>query len=79
MAEDEAALDGVCTSCWRIGDCTVRAIAIVCDIPYDSAYELLEANGRKCNRGIRLRPLLEGALSNEYRFKWTAFPAIKGY
>ena len=25
------------------------------------------------------RPLLEGALLNEYRFKWTAFPAVKGY
>ena len=25
------------------------------------------------------RPLLEGELLNEYRFKWTAFPAIKGY
>jgi hypothetical protein len=38
-----------------------------------------KANGRKCSRGIRLRPLLEGALMNEYRFKWTAFPAVKGY
>jgi len=25
------------------------------------------------------RPLLEGALLNEYRFKWIAFPAVKGY
>jgi HAD superfamily hydrolase (TIGR01493 family) len=25
------------------------------------------------------RPLLEGALLNEYRFKWAAFPAVKGY
>ena len=40
------------------------------------AYDLLKANGRKSSRGIRLRPLWEG---NEYRFKWIAFPAIKGY
>jgi hypothetical protein len=29
--------------------------------------------------GIRLRPLLERALVNEYRFDWIAFPATKGY
>jgi hypothetical protein len=29
--------------------------------------------------GFHLRPLLEGALLDEYRFKWIAFPAIKGY
>ena len=28
-------------------DCTVRAIAIACSIPYDSAYDLLKANGRR--------------------------------
>ena len=60
-------------------DCTVRAIAIACSISYDCAYDLLKANGRKCSRGIRLRPLLERALLNEYRFEWIAFPAIKGY
>jgi hypothetical protein len=32
----------------------VRAIAIVCGFSYDSAYDLLKANGRKCSRGIRL-------------------------
>lgn len=60
-------------------DCTVRAVAIASSIPYDSAYDLLKANGRKCSRGIRLRPLFEGALLNEYRFKWIAFPAVRGY
>jgi hypothetical protein len=25
------------------------------------------------------RPLLDGALLNEYRFKWIAFPAVRGY
>jgi hypothetical protein len=53
----------------------VRAVAIACALSYDSAYDLLKANGRKCSRRIRLRPLLEGALLNEYRFKWIAFPA----
>jgi len=36
-------------------DCTVRAIAIACDFSYDSAYDLLKANGRRSSRGIRLR------------------------
>jgi hypothetical protein len=35
--------------------CTVRAIAIACDFYYDSAYDLLKANGRKCSRGINPR------------------------
>jgi hypothetical protein len=51
-------------------------VAIACGFSYDSAYDLLKANGRKCSRGIRLRPLLERALLKEYRFKWIAFPAI---
>ena len=53
----------------RRNDCTVRAIAIVCALSYDSAYELLKANGRKCSRVSASRPLFEGALLNEHRFK----------
>jgi hypothetical protein len=44
----------------------VRAIAIVCGFSYDSAYDLLKANGRKCSRGIRL-PVQAGPVSLHLR------------
>jgi hypothetical protein len=54
-------------------DCTVRAIAIVCAIAYDSAYDLLKA-WQKVQPGYPPAPAV-----NEYRFDWIAFPATKGY
>ena len=33
-------------------DCTVRALSIARDIPYDEAYETLKAAGRECSKGF---------------------------
>lgn len=35
-------------------DCTVRALALARNLPYDEAYDLIAAAGRKCSRGFRL-------------------------
>lgn len=36
-------------------DCTVRALAMVHEMPYDQAYDLLAAAGRKCGKGFQFK------------------------
>jgi len=59
-------------------DCTVRAIAIACAIPYDEAYDLLALEGRKGGRGFQFKFWAPAATVNGRRFVWRSFPAIKG-
>jgi hypothetical protein len=56
-------------------DCTVRALAIACEITYDEAYEMLAAAGRSCSRGFA--PFSRWA-QKEPGLEWTPFPAVKG-
>jgi hypothetical protein len=56
-------------------DCTVRAVAVAFNIPYDEAYEQLAAMGRKCGQGPDTADWKKwiGARST-----WQAFQAVKG-
>ena len=36
-------------------DCTVRALSLVTSVPYDTVYDLLAAEGRKCGRGFQFK------------------------
>lgn len=55
-------------------DCTVRALAIARELPYDEAYDTLAAAGRKCARGFHFAPW---ATRQPY-FRKHAFQAVKG-
>jgi hypothetical protein len=39
-------------------DCTVRALAIVTELPYDEAYDILASDGRRCNDGFYIEKWL---------------------
>jgi hypothetical protein len=54
-------------------DCTVRALAIYKNIPYDEAYDILKNEGRKSGSGFMLS---EWLVKNGFIRK--TFPAIKG-
>lgn len=55
-------------------DCTVKALAIAALIPYDYAYDLLKANGRKSHRGFALPRWLD----EQTWCDRLSFPAVKG-
>jgi hypothetical protein len=61
-------------------DCTVRALAIAADLPYDEAYDMLMQSGRKSHRGFNFKGWLKkvGNVVNGYRFTWEAYLATKG-
>ena len=59
-------------------DCTVRALAIVCGIEYDQAYDLIAAAGRKSGKGFYFREFIDSKKANGFMFTWMSFPAIKG-
>lgn len=67
----------------QTNDCTVRAMAHVLDLPYDTAYDMLAKAGRKCNQGFHITKFLEQFLYNPKGFRGYAieklsFPAVKG-
>lgn len=55
-------------------DCTVRALAMARQLPYDEAYDILAAAGRKCGRGFEFRKWIG---TNAWATK-ISFPARKG-
>jgi len=55
-------------------DCTVRAVATARGMEYDVAYDLLAAEGRKCERGFHL----EKWLNVQPWARKMPFPAVKG-
>lgn len=59
-------------------DCTVRALAITCDIPYREAYIGLREAGRVGGQGFHMRPWAAQAVVNDRRFVWRAFQAVRG-
>lgn len=64
-------------------DCTVRALTIACNVPYDIAYDTLIKYGRKYGQGFHF-PIGEHDTKSApipelgYRFDWEAFPARRG-
>lgn len=55
-------------------DCTVRALAIARNLPYDDAYDVLKDAGRKCGRGFDFVKWIDAQ-------PWAtkiSFPAVKG-
>ena len=61
-------------------DCTVRALALACGVPYDTAYDWMAEQGRKCSRGAPAN-ILAGIHGKEvfgHSFCWESFPAVKG-
>jgi hypothetical protein len=60
-------------------DCTVRAAAIVFDLPYDVAYHYLAAAGRKCGKVFPFKQFMESKeVTDFYDILKQGFPAIKG-
>lgn len=55
-------------------DCTVRALAIVLNMGYDDAFDMLKRFGRKSNRGIKFS---DYAATQSTLYKRTMFPAVK--
>lgn len=55
-------------------DCTVRALAIARNLPYDEAYDVLKDAGRKSSRGFDFVKWIE---TQPWATK-IAFPAVKG-
>lgn len=55
-------------------DCTVKALAIACLVPYDYAYDLLASHGRKSHRGFALPHWLNSQAWCER----LSFPGVKG-
>ncbi|MCG3204307.1 MAG: hypothetical protein KCHDKBKB_01022 [Elusimicrobia bacterium] len=55
-------------------DCAVRALAMARTLPYDEAYDLLAAAGRKSWRGFALHKWL----NQQTWAKKIAFPPVKG-
>jgi hypothetical protein len=60
-------------------DCTVRALALVCEVSYDEAYEFLAAHGRRPNEGFEYwnRFLDRQAVIFGRRITKHSFPALK--
>lgn len=61
-------------------DCTVRALALACQVSYDLAHAWCEQQGRKRNRGFDLPKLLRtrGFALWGHRFVWVSCPAVPG-
>lgn len=59
-------------------DCTVRAFALACAVPYDLAYDTLAAAGRRSGGRFKFREWVEGTEFAEYEFTWRGFPAVRG-
>lgn len=59
-------------------DCTVRALALVAQIPYDEAYDYLAKQGRKCSRGAFFPKRRSNDSAFGLNFIWQSFPAEKG-
>tara|TARA_Y100000310_G_scaffold324033_1_gene385363 strand:- start:1094 stop:1501 length:408 start_codon:yes stop_codon:yes gene_type:complete len=59
-------------------DCTVRALAVVCNLGYDAAYDLLKNRGRKSHNGAFFPNRAADDEAAGHIFKWRAFPAVKG-
>lgn len=62
----------------QINDCTVRALAIVANIAYDEAYDLLSERGRICNKRFFFPNKAKDDCIAGLILKWKSFPAIKG-
>lgn len=62
----------------QINDSAVRALALVCGLAYDEAYDLLASAGRKSHRHFDFTHWVESASRYGYLFSWHHFPAIKG-
>lgn len=64
-------------------DCTMVALAIACELPYDAVYDYLKEEGRKCWSGFRFGDWVKLLKWNEqdffgYDLNWFALPAKKG-
>src|SRR6266853_627629 len=62
-------------------DCTVRAVALACDIPFDRAYDALAAAGRKHYQRFdfhKWAKSLAPFASLGARLKWYPFPFLYG-
>lgn len=55
-------------------DCTVRAIALTRELPYDTAYDMLAQAGRPCSKGFHIGEWLE----KQPGVTKLSFPAVKG-
>lgn len=59
-------------------DCTVRAVALALEVPYDRAYDMLKSAGRKSHQGFHFNEWAQEEVVNDKRLKWRPFQAVKG-
>jgi hypothetical protein len=62
----------------QTNDCTVRALALVTETPYDTVYDKLKEHGRVCSDGFHLSRWIWGQVDPvlgepEYVFGYTAY------
>jgi hypothetical protein len=62
----------------QASDCTVIALAVAADLPYDEAYDILKDAGRKSHRGFNFRAWADNQIVRDWFFEWVSFPAVKG-
>jgi hypothetical protein len=59
-------------------DCTVRALALACNVEYDKAYDELKERGRKSHARHNFPKKRSNDEAFGFKFTWKSFPAIKG-
>lgn len=66
----------------QTNDCSVRAVAISFDLPYDVAYDVLAKHGRECSQGMHRKSFIVALKRlSEMTSKEVinhSFPAVKG-
>lgn len=62
----------------QANDCTVRALALACGMPYDEAYAILAAAGRSSGGRFQFSRWLKSAGCPGFSFAWQGFPAVRG-
>lgn len=76
----------VCTDAGRLksrrprqgNDCTVRALALAVEVPYDDAYDELARRGRKSHRGVFFPNRAHDDEVFGVQLRWISLPAVKG-
>lgn len=62
----------------QFNDCSVRALALVCNLSYDEAYAMLAKAGRKSCKRFDIADWAAVASVHGHRFVWHPFPAVRG-
>jgi hypothetical protein len=59
-------------------DCTVRALALAVEVPYDVAYDELKRRGRRSHNGAHWPPRAKDDTIFGVQLRWIPLPGVKG-